>query len=108
MADLTTLKRVAARLEETAGATASGAGFWPTLAQVAAAELESPPQIVQTALPAEPFMALARRQGARIITTGATLADLVGPVTVFLNEHGASAGDVWIVEVKRVYAVQAP
>ena len=106
MADALTLKRLARRLEQAGGSTPQGVSYWPTLAEVAATELEKAPVVTQAALPAQPFIALIQRGGGFVvIARGASLADLTTPVTDYLQEHGVGAGEVLACEVKRVLAV---
>ena len=106
MADPITLKRLARRLEQTASATPLGEGYWPALATAAATVLERPPQVVNAALPAQPFVALARSQdGFGVVARGGTLVELVDPVTAYLTERGSGTADVLLCEVRRVLTV---
>ena len=106
MADLTTLRRIARRLALLAETTPRGDTFWPTLAEAAARELESPPTVTQAALPAEPMVAVTPSgDGYQLIARGATVADLQGPVSTYLAEKGVGARDVWIAEIRRVLVV---
>jgi hypothetical protein len=106
MADAITLTRVANHLRRAAENTTRDEEFWNTLAAVAAAAIERPPQVVQQPQPALPFLALVRQaEGYRVIAEGAAVADLVGLVTAYLQERNSEAGSVFLCEVRRVLGV---
>lgn len=104
MADPIVIRRVAQRLQEAGEALPKGEGFWPALAEIATDEALRTVVVQQQPLPSDPFLAVMRmREGLRVINTRmATLALATQAATTFLEEHGA--GEVWIVEVRRVVA----
>lgn len=105
MADLSTLKRLTLVLEQAAGATPLGETYWPTLAAAVVQAFEQPPEIVQAALPAEPFVAVTQvREGFTLVARTATLAELDGPVTAYLGERGS--GEVLVCQIRKVFTVK--
>lgn len=100
MANPIVVDRIARRLRERAEGTPTGAGFWETLAELAANEATRTVTIATAPLPAELYLAVVPDSTPKVIARAEVLADLQPTIETYLQRRGD--GTVWAVEIKRV------
>ena len=104
MADPILIQRLTHLLHEASESTPKGEGFWPTLADLAAAECARTVVVEQRGLPSQPFAAVRKtHEGLAIVARGVSLVEIQNAATTVLETRGV--GEVWLLEIRRVLGV---